>query len=342
MKFVTGDTVELDLQEQADGSLLLRLPYDAVVLTPEDRAGLADAIRSRDTDAGRILPGEWVPKFVAGRWIRRAGEPDLDSPDGVDLIVRDEYELADFICMGVVVTKQEHTDRGIVARVRFPPRCSRHRFIPGTGEGIAVVCPKGEVSLEGGSDPWTVRLRGRRDNIDVSGVALADLAREIMKRGAFVVFEDPTDIGRVIELVAMPVLRKVLDRYDGAPVDQPPPVPTGGKAIWDLVVDDLNRTWGPSPLLSETINEDRERLRAALVADMRERDRIGRERYGTPLQAHNGRDALVDAYQEALDGTVYVRQRIEEDPEDRAASILYGDFLEMTYRLRGILLRRGK
>lgn len=31
-----------------------------------------------------------------------------------------------------------------------------------------------------------------------------------------------------------------------------------------------------------------------------------------PLQAHNGRDPLVDAYQEALDLVVYLRQAIEE------------------------------
>jgi hypothetical protein len=65
--------------------------------------------------------------------------------------------------------------------------------------------------------------------------------------------------------------------------DQPPPVHTTGRAIVDLVVE-----------------------------DMIERKRIGIERYGTPLQAHNGRDALVDAYQEALDLVMYLRQAIEE------------------------------
>lgn len=49
-----------------------------------------------------------------------------------------------------------------------------------------------------------------------------------------------------------------------------------------------------------------------VIADMRERDRVGRERYGTPLRVNNGRDALVDAYQEALDLVVYLRQAIEE------------------------------
>ncbi len=65
--------------------------------------------------------------------------------------------------------------------------------------------------------------------------------------------------------------------------DQPPPAPSEGRAIWALV-----------------------------VADMYERDRVGRARYGMPLRAGNGRDALVDAYQEALDLAVYLRQAVEE------------------------------
>jgi hypothetical protein len=49
-----------------------------------------------------------------------------------------------------------------------------------------------------------------------------------------------------------------------------------------------------------------------VVADMQARDQLGRERYGVPLQPHNGRDVLVDAYQEALDHCVYLRQAISE------------------------------
>lgn len=49
-----------------------------------------------------------------------------------------------------------------------------------------------------------------------------------------------------------------------------------------------------------------------VVEDMTERDRVGRRRYGTPLQANNGRDALVDAYKQALDLAVYLRQAIAE------------------------------
>lgn len=49
-----------------------------------------------------------------------------------------------------------------------------------------------------------------------------------------------------------------------------------------------------------------------VLADMAARDAEGRRKYGTPLQPGNGRDALVDAYQEALDLVVYLRQAIYE------------------------------
>jgi hypothetical protein len=65
--------------------------------------------------------------------------------------------------------------------------------------------------------------------------------------------------------------------------DQSPPIPNEQPAVWDLV-----------------------------RADMRVRDHVGRSRYGTPLQPFNGRDALLDAYQEALDLAVYLRQAIFE------------------------------
>ncbi len=63
---------------------------------------------------------------------------------------------------------------------------------------------------------------------------------------------------------------------------QPPPQPGDGR-ILDLVIDDL------------TTRAD-----------------AGKLKYGVYLQAHNGRDALVDAYQEALDLAMYLRQKLEE------------------------------
>jgi hypothetical protein len=65
--------------------------------------------------------------------------------------------------------------------------------------------------------------------------------------------------------------------------DQPKPVPNQHPAIQDLV-----------------------------IADIGERKRVGIKRYGTPLQGFNGRDALMDSYQEALDLVQYLRQALYE------------------------------
>lgn len=66
-------------------------------------------------------------------------------------------------------------------------------------------------------------------------------------------------------------------------IEQPDPKPNQNPAVWPLV-----------------------------MVDMASRDKLGRDRYGTPLQAHNGRDALRDAYEEALDLAVYLRTAIFE------------------------------
>lgn len=49
-----------------------------------------------------------------------------------------------------------------------------------------------------------------------------------------------------------------------------------------------------------------------VLADLTNRALEGKEKYGEPLLANNGRNALWDAYQEALDLAMYLRQAIEE------------------------------
>lgn len=51
-----------------------------------------------------------------------------------------------------------------------------------------------------------------------------------------------------------------------------------------------------------------------VIKDMEDRKRVGIERYGVALQAHNGRDALRDTYEELLDACIYIKQvMIERD-----------------------------
>lgn len=49
-----------------------------------------------------------------------------------------------------------------------------------------------------------------------------------------------------------------------------------------------------------------------VLADLTNRALEGKEKYGEPLLANNGRNALWDAYQEALDLAMYLRQAIDE------------------------------
>lgn len=58
-----------------------------------------------------------------------------------------------------------------------------------------------------------------------------------------------------------------------------------------------------------------------VIHDMQERNQIGIKRYKTPLQTFNGRNALIDAYQEALDLSVYLKQRILEEKQSEPLPI---------------------
>ena len=49
-----------------------------------------------------------------------------------------------------------------------------------------------------------------------------------------------------------------------------------------------------------------------VLRDVLDRASAGKNRYGMCLQTNNGRDALMDAYQEAIDLVMYLRQAILE------------------------------
>jgi hypothetical protein len=49
-----------------------------------------------------------------------------------------------------------------------------------------------------------------------------------------------------------------------------------------------------------------------VLHDIRARAEAGKAKYGDYLSVNNGRDALMDAYQEAIDLCMYLRQAIAE------------------------------
>ena len=54
--------------------------------------------------------------------------------------------------------------------------------------------------------------------------------------------------------------------------------------------------------------------REAVAAEIIDRARVGKAKYGQPLLANDGRDTWLDAWQEALDLAVYLTKWFEEDP----------------------------
>lgn len=88
-------------------------------------------------------------------------------------------------------------------------------------------------------------------------------------------------------------------------VDQPPPVPRPDVIpVWENVLQDFKVRYEDA---LQGIDDVGKETAWNVVNDMHARDKLGRERYGTPLTANNGRDQLVDAYQELLDGAAYLR-----------------------------------
>ena len=62
----------------------------------------------------------------------------------------------------------------------------------------------------------------------------------------------------------------------------------------------------PCPLIGNQIVVD------IVLSDIRERAEMGKQKYGFYLQTNNGRDPLWDAYQEAIDLVMYLRQELLE------------------------------
>lgn len=87
--------------------------------------------------------------------------------------------------------------------------------------------------------------------------------------------------------------------------DQPPPIATDRRPAWDIVIEYVGKRRDDN-LYGSTGVVDR------VLVDMRERDAVGRQRYGVPLTSGNGRNSLIDAYQELLDCVVYLAAALDE------------------------------
>lgn len=69
-----------------------------------------------------------------------------------------------------------------------------------------------------------------------------------------------------------------------------------------------NEEWGQEAPVRNKLPE----IGDLVIQDVKSRMDFGRRKYGVGLQPHNGRDALKDAYEEALDLCKYLRQELYE------------------------------
>ncbi len=56
-----------------------------------------------------------------------------------------------------------------------------------------------------------------------------------------------------------------------------------------------------------------------VVNDLMQRDQLGKKKYGTSLETHNGRSSLWDCYQEMLDAVMYLRKHLLELEDEKKA-----------------------
>lgn len=118
--------------------------------------------------------------------------------------------------------------------------------------------------------------------------------------------------------------------------EQPNPSHNDKPAMWELVIEDTKNSFPDDA------------VRAAIVKDMTDRDTWGRTKYGTPLQPYNGRDALVDFYQELLDGVVYSAQYSWElahsndvlSDAHETVEKMYQGLLQAVFAVRRLILNR--
>ena len=94
---------------------------------------------------------------------------------------------------------------------------------------------------------------------------------------------------------------------------EPPRIAELLRALFDAgkidVVGGLRLREGDQPLPARNASRD---IQSMVINDVTARREVGIKRYGTVLQAHNGRNALRDAYEEALDLACYLKQALVE------------------------------
>lgn len=171
---------------------------------------------------------------------------------------------------------------------------------------------------------------------DVDALTAEDLRTAVTGiRGAPSIEAEHLRAGNLFFSACARAFVRLADTLDGA--RQPAPKANDGPIVWELVIADADVEFDPT---YEQVS-GASGVKALLIADMGNRHRLGTERYGVPLQPNNGRDALRDWYEEALDACAYGRQAVEEGMGE-AADAEYAASLNLAYNLRRMMADRNR
>lgn len=96
--------------------------------------------------------------------------------------------------------------------------------------------------------------------------------------------------------------------------EQPTPTPSDARPSWEAVIEKCRKH-----VFADYCPDWQ-----AMIRDMEARNAEGIRKYGMPLCPHNGRDSLVDCYQELLDAAVYAENASAEIGGDRLEALARG------------------
>lgn len=161
-----------------------------------------------------------------------------------------------------------------------------------------------------------------------------DFGEELLRGDSGSIYKGVETMGNVSLGTTSPdsVLRVAISEaglLQGPWVDKQP-MPSGGKVdVTSVVVRDIIE-YSEALEMQEDYSINAEQI----ATEFEERSDFGVEKYGVRLHSHNGRNALVDAYQEGMDMVLYLRQHIIESDTGWE---LYEDVLPVLIRLRELL-----
>lgn len=90
---------------------------------------------------------------------------------------------------------------------------------------------------------------------------------------------------------------------------QDPTTRTDRRPTWEIVIAYVEQLVQNSTHISLGIGES---VLPLVIVDMHARDAFGLQHYGIPLTSGDGRDHLVEAYEEMLDASVYLTNALDE------------------------------